>query len=341
MASRATRGMGPVGRVADLEPRLSLSSEKPCIAEWLVIAVSLSLLLAVAGAPSAAERAQARKLKDQAFTLISEGQYAEGIERLEAAYQAVPHPTFLFNVAVVYDQWTGHCAESLEAFERFFAACQRCKVKPTATARFARVQERCQVRLAVETTPPGARVEIDDVDRGATPVEVVLVPGRHRVEIRKEGFLTAREEVLLEPGRDQSLSRALSIVPPATQPPSVAAPAVVAAAPAPAPDRTWAWVGFGAGAVGVGVGAAFTALAMDSVNEEEVLRNQAGVDPSEVREARDEARDRATLAYVGYGVGIAGLATGAILFLLSEDQAPPPSVQVGTDGQQLVVSGRF
>lgn len=301
-----------------------------------MLTLSLALLSATMSAPSAAERSQARKLKNQAFELISEGRYAEGIERLEAAYEAVPHPTFLFNVAVVYDQWSGHCAESLDAFDRFFAVCKRCKVKPTATARFARVQERCQVRLSIETTPPGALVRVDDADRGATPLNVVLTPGRHQVELRRDGYQPSREEVLLEPGRDQALSLTLSPTP-KPEPPAIV---VATSPPARAPDRTWAWVSFGVGAAGVAMGAVFTGLALDTENQANDLQaSNAAI--SDIAGARDDARSRGALALVGYGVGLAGVATGIALWLVEPSPAASGDVQLGTDGRQLFVSGRF
>jgi len=304
--------------------------------------VIVALFTVLASSPlsdaTEAERAEARRLKDEAFAKIAEGSFGEGIDRLEAAYGAVPHPTFLFNIAVVYDQWSGHCEESLTAFDRFFAACDDCSALETAEVRFGRVKEKCEVVLSVETVPDGAGVEIDGELAGSTPFETTLRPGRHRVVLRKDGFRAREEKLALEPGRDRQLSVTLA--------PRVEEPDLSARAPAPPRRggalRAGAWAASGLGAVGVGMGAVFTILALDSVDEEEELREREGIDPGEVRDARDEARSRATLAYVGYGIGVAGIGASILLHVLAGQKAREDrSLALGTDGRSLVLSGRF
>ena len=308
------------------------------------ITIAAALALGAADTPaegsSPADRAEARRLKNEAFAKIAEGSYADGVDLLEAAYQAVPHPTFLFNIAVVYDQWPGHCSESLETFDRFFEACDGCKVRATAEKRFTRVKDRCEVELAVTSIPTGSRVVIDDELDGMTPFEAKLRPGRHGLRVEKDGFQAHEEDVLLEPGRDQSL--AVRLVPEATEPPSD----LTAAAPPPARGanalRTWAWVAMGVGAVGAGVGVAYNVMWVSAEDEANELRGQEGTDPLEIAEAQDEARSQAVVAYVGYGVGAVGLGTGILLHVLAGQKAKPDRrVSFGTDGRGVILSGRF
>lgn len=308
----------------------------------LIFALASTLAVLPAAAPTEADRAEARRLKNLAFEKISEGSYAQGIDLLEAAHRAVPHPTFLFNIAVVYDQWSGHCSESLAAFDRFFEACADCQVLELAERRFERVKEKCEVALSVRSVPPDALVLLDGGEvEGRTPFDVTLRPGRYRVRLEREGFEPHAEEVQLEPGRDRSLS--VSLVPRATEPPR---PDLAAsAAPGRRPGallRAWGWAALGAGAVGVAVGTVFAVSSLDTVEEADDLARDPNVDPSEVAEARDEARSAAVVSYVGYGVGLAGVGTGILLHVLAgKRDREAQALRLGTDGRGIVLSGRF
>ncbi len=56
--------------------------------------------------------------------------------------------------------------------------------------------------ISVNSYPPGARVEVDDVVRGYTPLVVRNVPaGRHEVKVRLSGYRTFTEDVDVRPGR--------------------------------------------------------------------------------------------------------------------------------------------
>ena len=63
--------------------------------------------------------------------------------------------------------------------------------------------------LRVRSEPPGARVVIAGEDRGETPVDVSLGAGQHSVELTLEGHEAHSDLVLVEAGREASLSVAL------------------------------------------------------------------------------------------------------------------------------------
>jgi serine/threonine-protein kinase len=65
------------------------------------------------------------------------------------------------------------------------------------------------VVISVVTTPPGARVYVDGVERGRTPIDLPVPrgPGTARVEMRKTGYETASEELVRD--RDQQIRVAL------------------------------------------------------------------------------------------------------------------------------------
>lgn len=294
--------------------------------------------LAIALAPTAEDKAEARRFKNEAFQKVSEGSYAEGVDLLRRAHDAVPHPTFLFNIAVVYDQWPGHCAESLQAFDAFFEACADCKLRSTAEVRFEKVQTRCMTDLSVTSEPAPARVTVDEEPGGTTPLRLRLRPGTHRLLLEAEGYEPEARALDLEPGEARELSVTLK----ALAPPVPAEATAASTGPRPGAGlRTGGWIAIGAGAIGTGVGVAFTVLANEEVDEERELRSTPGVDPADVREARDQAQSDATLAAVGYGVGIAGVATGIVLHVLAGQADRKAKLSLGTDGSRLILSGRF
>ena len=49
-------------------------------------------------------------------------------------------------------------------------------------------------KLQIRSVPVGAKVTIDDVERGITPVEITLEAGRHKVKIELAGYATVEEE---------------------------------------------------------------------------------------------------------------------------------------------------
>ena len=62
-------------------------------------------------------------------------------------------------------------------------------------------------KLALETSPPGARVTVDGVYRGETPLELYLEPGDvHDIEVSRVEFEPQSHRVQLRPGHEQDLS---------------------------------------------------------------------------------------------------------------------------------------
>lgn len=69
-----------------------------------------------------------------------------------------------------------------------------------------------QSRLAIETEPAGATIVIDGERIGASPLEVELAPGTHRVRAWKQGFDAREQDVRVASG-DASASLRLVLAP--------------------------------------------------------------------------------------------------------------------------------
>ncbi len=65
-------------------------------------------------------------------------------------------------------------------------------------------------RLLVESDPPGAIVRMDGRVLGTTPLDVAVPPGKHEIEVGKEGYLPSRRAVELTQGIDATYTYALA-----------------------------------------------------------------------------------------------------------------------------------
>ncbi len=105
--------------------------------------------------------------------------------------------------------------------------------------------------LSVTTNPDGATVYVDGKARGATPVEIAVAPGEHRVRIEKDGYLENSRQVSVAAGEASPLRVALTPSPYQVEEPP-------RPQPTPKPSgggkgKKIAIIGLGAAAVGVGV----------------------------------------------------------------------------------------
>jgi hypothetical protein len=190
-----------------------------------------------------------------------------------------------------------------------------------------------------------------------TPVPTILIgaprptdPGEHRLEAGATGLRAPPTTIVVGDGERKSVTLLLQPAPGA--PPLVAAPAAAPAAGAPpaaaaAPAATTAspttdsgaaspndksglrigsYVAFGVGVLGLGAGTLFTLQSSSKRSDADEKFEQCGGATGctqdnplsqEVDELDRDADSALTLGIVGFAVGGVGLATGAVLFVLS------------------------
>ena len=289
------------------------------------------------GSPSGIAPAEQAKAKyADAIRHYTAGEWKAGIDLLEEANALYPNPALLFNIAYGYEQLGGRCVDAISAYGRYFAACadKACPELATAHAKESETRAACIGQVQVETDPIGAILTVDGKGVGTSPTTLNLSPGPHTLVASKVNRQDEQKLVEVEPGKSQFARFTL----PPTQPvvpvaPSASAPEAlhaVAEAPEP-PDRTAVWIAFGAGGVGLATGGLFAALTSSAVQD----RNRANADfiaaksgsRSKVKGLDDDARRDQLLAFVGFGLGLAGAATGATLLLLEEQ---PEGAAAGT-----------
>ena len=177
-------------------------------------------------------------------------------------------------------------------------------------------------------TPSGVRVRIDGIELGEGSIGIALPmdPGSHElVLMRAPGVDEQRSSFVLAEGQHANVPVRFVVKP------------IAEAAPA-APDeastsggslstrRVWTVVAGGIGLAGVTTGAITGVITLDkkstanrNCNDDSRVCNTAGV------AANDSGRKFAIASSVGFGVGIAGLATAAYLWLTEPAAAPSSS----------------
>jgi|LNFM01.1.fsa_nt_gb hypothetical protein len=138
------------------------------------------------------------------------GDFASAATHFQAAYDALPDPAPLFNLA---RSWEGanEITRALDAYQRYLAAAPGAQDRDEVVARIALLRQR-PVEVFVATQPPGAFVFIDgssDPVWGTTPVVLRLQPGRHTVALVRDGYSRLERPVEVRAGERQTLTFAL------------------------------------------------------------------------------------------------------------------------------------
>lgn len=291
--------------------------------------------------PAPDAKAQAQQLSARAFEHFDQGEFEPGIGLLTQAFEAFPEPDLLLNRAVAYEQWGGHCADALAGYARYFEHCggRACANLEAARKREALYRERCRVAVTVTSQPVGAAI-LDGTDAlGVTPLTARLLPGSHRLTARLENHRDASEDVVVLDGQPMTVALTLETQALSAAPVSAAA----SASDGRNPLRTGAWVAFGVGGVAAIAGTVFFFSHLDAREDRNAKADDLTVSISQLKSIEDDANRDWTLAWTGFALGAAGLATGATLFYLSADGGggTQTSLQSVIGPGWASVSGRF
>jgi len=315
--------------------------------------VGLALLVAVAGVAPPAwgkgdARAKAMGLTKQGLKACAAGSYSDGISLLEKANALAPNPDIVFNIALAYSQWRGHCVEAKAAFDRFFAVCEECDSLEIAKQRAVKLAEQCQATLRI-VGPRSAAIWVDGAKRGKAPLTLKLEPGGHVVRAELPKHEPAKQDVVLEPGKERQLELVLRPVKVAPSPkPKASAPKPAPERPAQAPPAkpvapdlpqatppgaktgrvgeqdgggaAWAWVGLGAGAAGLLGGGALLLLASGTHEEFEDAKYDGQSSIEDINALERTATVQTVAGYGALGLGAAALVAGVTLLVLGGEE---------------------
>jgi len=238
---------------------------------FVEMAAPLLLVSTLASAASPAKE-QAKKHFQQAETAYRLGQYSAAIEGYEAAYQALPEPAFLFNLAqalrqqYLIDHKKGNLQRALTLYKTYLREARNApnrelvqrlieelkSILATLESETAAAQAPGQIVVNTEAAA-GAEVLLDGRLIGRAPLAHQAPPGRYRLTVDREGFQRWGTTVELSPGA--RLEVPVRLEPLATQGPQTAAQTPAPTSATPLYKKWWFWTLVGAVAVaGAGTG---------------------------------------------------------------------------------------
>ncbi|MBI2895663.1 MAG: PEGA domain-containing protein [Deltaproteobacteria bacterium] len=290
------------------------------------LVVLASLLLAPAFAMAQPQDRLARTHYQAGSSYYEQGRWSDALQEFEEAYRLSSEarkPALLYNIGLTQER-LGRLAEAIESFRRYLEDSPQARDRETLEERIRTLQARLDATsLALEVSEAGARIEVDGMERGTTPLAEPLrvTPGEHEIRIVKEGYRSFSLRVTVPAG--ERVSAQATLVAEAVQaPPSPPPPP-----PPPPPEpsgRTFTWVAAGvAGAAAIG-GGVLGLLALRK-------RNQANEEADGLRPeydaARDDAKRLALFADITFGVAVLAAAAAVVLFIVE-----------GGDGEEARVS---
>ena len=313
----------------------------------------------LAGSASAQEDAAAEALFDKGLSEMEAGHYETACPTLKESQRLDPRMGTLFTLAEceakggMIASAVAHYDEYLRLFGRLTPAqkaAQAGREKVSAAQKAALAPQVPYVTLVLRDAPPGTSVKWDDMvfNLPALGVPLPVNPGEHVVTTQVPGRANVVTRVAVAKGERKQIELAVGARAKERGAERPAAPVVAVATPdappAPSPADAEAadrarkiWI-YGVGSVGV------MGVVVGSVAGAMVLGKKGTIDDNCLgsscnasgKEAADEAQRLGLVSTVGFGVGIAGLATAAIL-LLTE---PPAATAAATRSWTPLVADR-
>jgi hypothetical protein len=197
-------------------------------------ALALVAVLLASGSARADSASDALQLLDRGIALFQAGDLPAAREAFVKARELVPDKANPYRWLGLVDARAGRCKEAVEELDTFIG-----RVPPgdPRTVEAITIRDRCKEELqpkvgtlVIESTPTGAEVLLDDLDRapvGTTPYRNdALTVGSHLLALRKPGHRQLTKSITL--GRGETIRLDLSLTP-------EAAPVAVTPVPAPVP----------------------------------------------------------------------------------------------------------
>lgn len=157
---------------------------------------------------------EARRRYQQGAEFYRRGRYAEAVAEFTEAFSRWPNPTILYSLGQAYEGLSD-VNRAIETYRRYL------DLAPAADARRAEVEakiielERLLATVHVEANVPVA-IYVDGELIGAGPGDLRLATGRHELEARAEGYVSATQTVIVAGGTERTLAFTLEPIPVST-----------------------------------------------------------------------------------------------------------------------------
>jgi hypothetical protein len=294
-----------------------------------LVALFVSVTHVALAQPTDSDRTTARELAREGYAALEQKNYAVAEDRFRRADALVHAPT----IVVDHARSLVGLGRLVEAYERY-ALVLREGVAPNAPASWK--QSADDAGKEIETLKPRLAWLIINVDGPKEPrvtvdgreVPVASLgarratdPGKRKVRVTADGFVSGGRIIVLKEGEEQTISITLE------RPESV----VLEETPAPANEPKAAesarsplpWIALGVGGVGLAVGSVTGAMALSVHSDLSASCPSGKCKPETEAESKAYEDDVSryhtlgTISGIGFGVGVAGVATGVVLLVTS------------------------
>lgn len=277
-----------------------------------------------APAPTAAQKAEAKKAYSAGKKALDKGDYAAAAEGFKKADETIPSPHAKYWYAQALDKGDPDDAKLMEkiaAFDAYVTTAGADAVGADlfeqAATRLDQLKAKAPAHVKLTSLPEGAKVTVDGAaQEGATPMELTLTAGTHKIAVSAEGYLTKEIEVKLEGTQklEQNIELEVEPPPPPAEEPPPPAPATPEPPPPPpeAPSKVPAYVTLGIAGVGAILGTTFGVMA---------LSKKSDFDDNPTNATADEVERNALISDMAFGVAITLGVTGVVLLTSKEETA--------------------
>jgi hypothetical protein len=297
------------------------------------------LVASPVAAQSDANRAAARAAASQGADAEDAGNWAEAIELFTRAEALVHAPPHLLHIARA-EAKRGRLVAAHEAYlkvtrEELGGAAPRAFVEAQSAANEELSALTSRIPMLKITLAGGTgSVTIDNapISDALVGIEFPIDPGHHELSARGKGRKSVPVSIDLAEGKHEAVRLVL-------EPSNEAAPAPIPTSDATPPttaapehrSNAPAYIAWGVGAAGIVAGTAMM-LVNHGKREDANALCPNGNCPMSKRSTIDEldasADQAATLSWIGYGVGVAGLGVGTVLFLMNRGEPSGPRAGV-------------
>lgn len=305
------------------------------------IARGAAILAAVLATSSVAQAdtAAAEVLFEEGRRLLAAKDFAAACPKLRESHRIDPGIGVLLYLGDCYagagqtaSAWSTY--REAEAGARKASQPDREKIAHDKAAALEPQLSRVVLSVADGVDPTGISVRLGEQTLGAATLGVALPvdPGRYDLQVTTGDGRRFTQSIEVTAGGPE---QRIVLTPPAT-----GAPTSASAAPSTSDDaiegsawngqKTAAVASLGVGAVGVGIGAVFGLLASGSWSDADALCGPG--DPRQCTpagaELGEDASTQALVSTLGFGVGVAGIAAGVVLWLTAPGDDPTAAVRV-------------
>ena len=283
--------------------------------------VGVGLSSSLATAQSDPDRATARALAEEGYNALKAQKFDIADDRFRRADALVHAPTLVVDDGRAL-MGLGRFVEAQERFElvlREGVADNAPAVWKAAVVDAAKLLEEVKPKIAWLTVVipnvrhPHVVIGGRPIAEAALGVKLAVNPGTQNVEVSADGYEPKLQSVALNEGGEQTLEVRLAALPTqSSAAPATARPKTPPMGESKSRNRTPVYVAFGVGGAGVVVGTVAGLLALQKRSDLNGVCI-SGACPRSAESNLNSYHSLGLVSGIGFGVGLAGLATGVVL----------------------------